>query len=661
MKSLLAAIAATMLTAFGAFAKTTVTISTHEKVQLWEGGPYWATTNIGAEEPHEYGLYFKWGDTVGYRPSVPIDYSFSLWDGPTYGKSISTLLSEGYIVLKYDTYVLAPQHDAAHIYWGGTWRMPTYQELYDLCYNKCDWTWTTQGGVNGYVVRGRGAYSSASIFLPCAGVFNAEVFNADSCGNYWSSVPYEDTVMYVCGARCILLNSSVHTTSVYYSGDGFSIRPVQGFAETITARTLASIAISGPDEIASLESGPYSCMAIYSDGTSESVSATWTLSTGSAYASVVKTTGVVTSKNEGEADQAATLRATFGGKTADKAINLLAKEPPRPQDIYYVDAANGNDANDGRSWETARRTIQSAIDSADRGDLVLVAEGTYGPIDATGKKVEIRAVADLEAAVIDGGGTGRCATLGDHAVLSGFVLANGYVYGDNGGGALGGTLEGCRIEGCVAVMDEDGVGGNGGGIAGCLAENCVVVGCEADAFGGGAYASTLTGCTVYGNSATAGAGVAGCTVQNSIVWENRLYETDKKGVRKLGNCANVTEGRKTLIKNACTYTDSSPKPAGTGNLSKDPLFVDAENGDFRLQWASPAKDKASAKLAAGALDLGGLPRVVGVAPDMGAHEVAGGTPVPADYDGDGVADAAYFDAPTATWMVMQSRDGLLVE
>ena len=38
-----------------------------EKVQLWAGGPYWATTNIGAEKPEEYGYYFWWGDTVGYK------------------------------------------------------------------------------------------------------------------------------------------------------------------------------------------------------------------------------------------------------------------------------------------------------------------------------------------------------------------------------------------------------------------------------------------------------------------------------------------------------------------------------------------------------------------------------------------------------------------
>ena len=39
-----------MVLAFGAWADT------HDKVQLWEGGPYWAATNIGAEKPEDYGL-----------------------------------------------------------------------------------------------------------------------------------------------------------------------------------------------------------------------------------------------------------------------------------------------------------------------------------------------------------------------------------------------------------------------------------------------------------------------------------------------------------------------------------------------------------------------------------------------------------------------------
>ena len=86
--------------------ESVISADVHEKVQLWEGGPYWATTNIGAEKPEDYGYYFWWGDTVGYKREnnkwVASDgsnsnFSFSSGNVPTYNKSISTLQSEGWI------------------------------------------------------------------------------------------------------------------------------------------------------------------------------------------------------------------------------------------------------------------------------------------------------------------------------------------------------------------------------------------------------------------------------------------------------------------------------------------------------------------------------------------------------------------------------------
>jgi len=215
-----------------------VNFDAHEKVQLWENGPYWATTNIGAEEPWEYGYYFWWGDTVGYRrennawvasDGSSSNFSFGSSNTPTYNKSVSTLQSEGWIVSQDGTNVLAPEHDAAQMQWGGGWRMPTYQELYDLCYNKCDWTWTTMNGVNGYVVRGRGDYSSNSIFLPCAGYGGgSSLRNAGSSGNYWSSVPLSDYG----SAWCLGFYSGGHYADSYDCRDyGRSVRPVQGFTK----------------------------------------------------------------------------------------------------------------------------------------------------------------------------------------------------------------------------------------------------------------------------------------------------------------------------------------------------------------------------------------------------------------------------------------------
>ena len=132
-------------------------VDVHGKVQLWEGGPYWADTNIGAEEPWEYGYYFWWGDTVGYKrennswvasDGSSSDFSFEEANTPTDDKWDNSLKREGWIT---SDNILAPEHDAAHVQWGGEWRMPTNQELSDLT-NMCDWIWTTVNDVKGYIL-----------------------------------------------------------------------------------------------------------------------------------------------------------------------------------------------------------------------------------------------------------------------------------------------------------------------------------------------------------------------------------------------------------------------------------------------------------------------------------------------------------------------------
>lgn len=212
-----------------------VAINGRQKVQLWDGGPYWATTNIGAEKPEDYGYYFWWGDTVGYKREndkwVACDgsnsnFSFTLGNTPTYDKSISTLQREGWVTADG---VLAPEYDAAKKHWGGDWRMPTQQEFVDLI-NKCDWVWTTVNGVAGYVVRGRDSYASKSIFLPCAGygIGTSPVY-AGSNGGYWSSVPRSGN--YYLAWNLDFYSSNLSTNS---DGDryfGRSVRPLQGFTK----------------------------------------------------------------------------------------------------------------------------------------------------------------------------------------------------------------------------------------------------------------------------------------------------------------------------------------------------------------------------------------------------------------------------------------------
>ena len=215
-------------------------VSGHARAQLWEGGPYWAMTNVGAEKPEGYGLYFWWGDTVGYKhengkwvasDGSSSDFNFSDQNSAiyTYGKDIATLQSgngnEKWIT---EGGVLAPAHDAAHVKWGGAWRMPTKQDLDDLR-GKCDWVWTTQNGVKGWTVTGQGAYESASIFLPCAGLGDgSSLYGAGSDGGYWSSVPYSGNFS---NAWCLYFDSSSHYTGFIYRFGGPSVRPVQGFTE----------------------------------------------------------------------------------------------------------------------------------------------------------------------------------------------------------------------------------------------------------------------------------------------------------------------------------------------------------------------------------------------------------------------------------------------
>lgn len=196
------------------------------KVQLWEGGPYWADRNIGAKKPEDYGLYFWWGDTIGHRPTGGMfSFSFVPSNCFTYIKSEEVLQDAGWIM---SNRVLMPGYDAAHVKWGGSWRMPTSGELYDLCYNKCDWTCMTLNGVKGYVVRGRGDYASNYIFLPAAGRGDMTSFDdASLCGFYWSSVPlWGNGGYYSESLRFDFRNDpNMQYSNLRYTG--LSIRPVQ--------------------------------------------------------------------------------------------------------------------------------------------------------------------------------------------------------------------------------------------------------------------------------------------------------------------------------------------------------------------------------------------------------------------------------------------------
>ena len=108
--------------------------------------------------------------------------------------------------------------------------MPTNQEIIDLS-GKCEWTRTTTNGVKGYLVRGKGVYASASIFLPAAArIRGTSLFDSHGYGgNYWSSFSAPDRNNAKSEfAASLNFWPKGHRRFGSYRYEGFSIRPVQG-------------------------------------------------------------------------------------------------------------------------------------------------------------------------------------------------------------------------------------------------------------------------------------------------------------------------------------------------------------------------------------------------------------------------------------------------
>ena len=143
----------------------------------------WATCNVGAESPEDYGDYFAWGEVEPKENYDWTTYKYCNGSPLTLTKycNNNSLGNNGFTDNKT---VLEPEDDAATVNWGGSWRMPTDEELTELR-EKCTWTWTTQSGVNGYKVVGP---NGNSIFLPAVGIMlGASLGYVGSYGGYWLS------------------------------------------------------------------------------------------------------------------------------------------------------------------------------------------------------------------------------------------------------------------------------------------------------------------------------------------------------------------------------------------------------------------------------------------------------------------------------------------
>ena len=156
-------------------------INGHEYVDLGlPSGIKWATCNVGASSPEEYGGYYAWGET---EEKSNYDWSTYKWCKGSENTMTKYCTDSDYGTVDNKT-VLDPKDDVAHVKWGGSWRMPTKEEQDELR-NKCTWTWTTQNGVKGYRVTGP---NGNSIFLPAAGYrYGSDVSHRGRSGYSWSS------------------------------------------------------------------------------------------------------------------------------------------------------------------------------------------------------------------------------------------------------------------------------------------------------------------------------------------------------------------------------------------------------------------------------------------------------------------------------------------
>ena len=217
----------------------------HQYVDLGIG-TLWATCNVGAANPWDYGDYFAWGETDGKNKSK-YDWSTLKYCEDKTGDKFSKYNTQSKYGKVDNKTVLDPSDDAATANWGSDWCMPTADER-DALINKCYWVWTENyHGTKGYIVykalkesdKGKRIYKGstpdaayspdrvAHIFLPAAGYKGSDGKPSfvGSVGNYWSSSLSTDNPD---NARYLYFNSSFLYPDIWFNrGYGFSVRPVR--------------------------------------------------------------------------------------------------------------------------------------------------------------------------------------------------------------------------------------------------------------------------------------------------------------------------------------------------------------------------------------------------------------------------------------------------
>ena len=165
----------------------------------------WATCIVGATSPEDYGHYFAWGET-----SPKAEYTWE--NSVTHGEQMSDISGNA-------------QYDAATANWGGSWRMPTKEQMEELV-EHCEWERTQVNGVNGAKVIGP---NGSCIFLPAAGYrYGSSLDGGGYLCNSWSSTPNDDYDLYYdLYAHCLYFsNGDEHVFWGYVRYYGLPVRPI---------------------------------------------------------------------------------------------------------------------------------------------------------------------------------------------------------------------------------------------------------------------------------------------------------------------------------------------------------------------------------------------------------------------------------------------------
>ena len=184
----------------------------------------WATCNVGANAPEEYGDYFAWGEVEPKEKYTWENYKWCQGNDMTLTKYCK---NEEYGYNGFTDYenTLYAEDDVAKVKWGGAWRMPTDKELEELIYN-CTWIQTNQHGVEGYKVIG---YNGNNIFIPCAGRLNETIKIDEGIeAEYWSNslVSYRYNNYYHISTQAYSMSSFFLSTTTVDRFLGLPIRPV---------------------------------------------------------------------------------------------------------------------------------------------------------------------------------------------------------------------------------------------------------------------------------------------------------------------------------------------------------------------------------------------------------------------------------------------------